>query len=243
VTLQPYSWLMLAGIAITLAFWIRLAGRDRRLLVIYFSGLVGALIGAKIIYFLAEGWMDLSLPNKWLRLATGKSILGALLGGYAAVEIAKKVVRYDRVTGDWFAIVTPIGIILGRIGCWFHGCCLGRPCDAAWFTINDTTGTARWPAAPVELFFNALMLVLFLTWRGKSKFHGQHFHIYLIAYGVFRFLHEFLRDSPRWFGSISGYHVAALLVCALGMIRYRQRRAATIMKSRHEIGTASSVAA
>ena len=223
MTLQPYSWLMLIGIGITLAFWTHLAGRDPRLLGIYFGGLVGALIGAKIIYIMAEGWMILDRPDKWLQLATGKSILGALLGGYAAVELAKKILRYDRVTGDWFAIITPIGIILGRIGCWIHGCCLGRACGAAWFTINDSTGTPRWPAAPFELLFNALMLVLFLLWRRKNKFPGQHFHIYLIAYGAFRFIHEFLRDSPRWFGSISGYHIAALLVCAFGTVRFYQR--------------------
>ncbi|HTD88110.1 MAG TPA: prolipoprotein diacylglyceryl transferase family protein [Candidatus Binatia bacterium] len=224
MTLQPYSWLMLAGIGVTLAFWIRVAGRDRRLLSIYLWGLVGALIGAKIIYFVAEGWMVLDRPDKWLRLATGKSIVGALLGGYAAVELAKKVLRYNKVTGDWFATITPIGIILGRIGCWLHGCCLGRPCEATWFSMNDAEGTPRWPAAPVELFFNVIMLALFLIWRRKNKFPGQHFHIYMITYGAFRFLHEFLRDSPRWFGPISGYHIAALLVCALGIIRFYQRR-------------------
>lgn len=222
---------MLAGIVVTLLFWIRLAGRDRHLLTIYLCGLVGALIGAKIIYFLAEGWMILDRPDKWLRLATGKSILGALLGGYVAVELAKKSLRYHTITGDWFAIVTPIGIILGRIGCWFHGCCLGRQCQPAWFTITDSTGQSRWPAAHVELLFNALTLVLFLTWRHKNKFPGQHFHIYLIGYGVFRFLHEFLRDSPRWFGSISGYHIAALLVCAWGLNRYYQRHAERFVRA------------
>jgi phosphatidylglycerol:prolipoprotein diacylglycerol transferase len=91
--------------------------------------------------------------------------------------------------------------------------------------MNDAAGVARWPAVPAEVFFNVLMLAGFLAWRGGQKFTGQHFHIYLIAYGLFRFLHEFLRDCPRWSGSISGYHLAALLVATWGFICFRRRQA------------------
>src|SRR6185503_18567987 len=108
MTLAPYSWLMMASIAVTLVFWTRLAGRNRTLLIIYVCGLVGALLGSKIIYFVAEGWMALDRPDKWLRLATGKSILGALLGGYGGVELAKKSLHHNQITGDWFAAITPV---------------------------------------------------------------------------------------------------------------------------------------
>ena len=76
------------------------------------------------------------------------------LGGYVSVEIAKRFLRYHSATGDWFALIVPLGIMLGRVGCILHGCCLGRACDASWFTMNDTVGVARWPAALVELLFN-----------------------------------------------------------------------------------------
>ena len=161
----------------------------------------------------------------WLRLATGKSILGALLGGYIGVELAKKILGYTQITGDWFATGAPLGIVPGRIGCWAHGCCLGRVCEPAWFTMTDAAGVPRWPAVPTEIVFNAMMLVILLVWRRKQKFIVQHFHIYLIAYGVFRFLHEFLRDSPRWSGSLSGYHFAALLVAGWGIVCFARRRA------------------
>ena len=141
--LSPYGWLMLAGIAVSVVFWSRLARRDDRLLLVYVAALVGAFLGAKLAYVLAEGWRDLGRTDLWLRLATGKSILGALLGGYAAVELAKRWVGYGEVTGDWFATIAPVGIILGRIGCWLHGCCLGRICGPHWFTLHDSQGTAR----------------------------------------------------------------------------------------------------
>ena len=337
MTSTAYGWLMLAGIVVSIFFWSRLARRDDRLLVVYVAALIGAFLGAKIIYLLAEGWRDIGQEHVWRRLATGKSILGGLLGGYAAVEIAKRQVGYSGVTGDWFALIAPIGIMLGRLGCWFQGCCLGSVCPPAWYTMNDAHGVERWPAVPVELIFNALALVAILLLRGRvrqcgrlatndyegrsniskpgtpglplpstgrgnegegwcdqvlqsgvskyaastphpgplpvegrgrtgcrlSPFNwlrircgvradegqatdgahgvplptsevrgaepsyllpGQHFHLYLMAYGIFRFVHEFWRDTPRIVGLISGYQIAALAVAGLGLIGFIQRR-------------------
>ena len=63
---SPYPILLLAGIAVSLAVWIRLARRDDRLLTLYFAALIGAFLGAKIVYFAAEGWMFWDNPHRWL---------------------------------------------------------------------------------------------------------------------------------------------------------------------------------
>ncbi len=251
-----YGWLMLAGIFASIALWSRVARRDSRLVLIYIAALAGAFFGAKIVYLAAEGWLHWHDENRWVILATGKSITGALLGGYAGVEIAKKFLGYTSATGDWFAIIAPVGIMLGRIGCVLHGCCLGRVCDAAWFTVNDAHGVARWPAAQAELLFNLLALGGVLLLRGRARHSvraalettgdgahgvtrptsntthspsdhllaGQHFHLYLIAYGLFRFAHEFLRATPQVLGPVSGYQIAALCVAGLGAIGFWLRR-------------------
>lgn len=219
-----YGWLMLAGIALTLVLWTRMARRDERLLFIYIAGLGGAFLWAKIVYILAEGWLWFGTPYMWLMLATGKSILGALLGGYASVELAKRLLDYRAVTGDMFAMIVPAGVLVGRVGCLVHGCCLGAVCTPAWYTIRDIEGVARWPSVPVEMLFNALALGAFFILRRKKILAGQHFHLYLIAYGLFRFAHEFMRDTPRVFAGLSGYQVAALAVAALGAIGFERRR-------------------
>jgi phosphatidylglycerol:prolipoprotein diacylglycerol transferase len=224
-TTTAYGWMMLAGIFVSIVLWSRVARRDERLVLIYVAALVGAFLGAKIVYLAAEGWLHWHDANRWIELATGKSITGALLGGYVAVETAKHFLRYPGKTGDWFAIIVPLGVTLGRVGCILHGCCLGRVCDPSWFTMNDAAGTARWPAALVELLFNALMLGVALFLRSRKILPGQHFHIYLMAYGVFRFAHEFLRDTPQVLGVFSGYQVAALAIFVLGAwgLWWRQR--------------------
>jgi phosphatidylglycerol:prolipoprotein diacylglycerol transferase len=230
-----YGWLMLAGIFVSIALWSRVAKRDSRLVLIYVAALAGAFLGAKLVYLGAEGWLHWRDADRWLALATGKSITGGLLGGYAAVEIAKRLLGYTRATGDWFAVIAPVGIMLGRIGCVLHGCCLGRVCDANWFTVNDAAGVARWPAAQVELIFNALALGAVLLLRARRAtpaspgapdylLRGQHFHLYLIAYGLFRFGHEFLRATPQILGPFSGYQISAAAVVALSVGGFVRRR-------------------
>lgn len=228
-----YPLLAITGIVLSAGVWSYLlrnrpAGADRRIFLIYLSALIGAVVGAKLVFIAAEGWMALRDPaldwhetlEQWL---VGKTILGALLGGYASVEIAKKLAGYPRATGNLFAVVVPMGLMLGRVGCMIHGCCLGSVCPEAWYTIRDASGTPRWPAVPLEFAFNAAFFVFALTaWR-RNWLPGQVFHVYLMSYGIIRFAHEFMRDTPRLWGPLSGYHLAALAVLALGAVRFVQR--------------------
>ena len=219
-----YGWLMLAAVATSLVLWSRLARQDSRMIPIYFGALAGAFLGAKLVYLAAEGWLHWHDPNRWVILATGKSITGALLGGYAGVEIAKRLIGYRGATGDWFAIdcasqhhAWPGGLRAPRL--------LSRPpCEESWFTVRDAAGQARWPAAQTELIFNAVALGAVLILRRWKLWPGQHFHLYLVAYGVFRFFHEFLRATPLILGSFSGYQVAALGVAMLGLAAFESRR-------------------
>jgi phosphatidylglycerol:prolipoprotein diacylglycerol transferase len=134
---------------------------------VYLGGVFGAFTGAKIVYLLAEGWQFWNSPDRWLIWATGKTIVGALLGGYAGVEFAKRIVDYRQPTGDLFAIVAPIGIILGRIGCLLHGCCLGIQCAPGPWSMKDIHGIHRWPAVPAEILFNVFALGSFAYLRRR----------------------------------------------------------------------------
>jgi phosphatidylglycerol:prolipoprotein diacylglycerol transferase len=223
---SPYTFLLLAGIALSLSVWVRLARRDPRLLAIYAAALAGAFLGAKIAFLAAEGWIYWDSPYRWQLWAAGKTVLGALLGGYGGVELMKATLGYRQATGDLFALVAPFAIFVGRIGCLLHGCCLGVVCPAAWWTMPDSHGRPRWPAVPLEMAFNLLFLALVLALRRKCILPGQHFHLYLIAYGLFRFGHEWLRDTPRVAQALSGYHILALLVVSLGVAGFLRRQRA-----------------
>lgn len=237
-----YPLLAVTGIVGSAFLWNRLLRdrpqvQDRRLLYVYLSALGGAFLGAKLAYLFAEGgtvWAHFGEnPGlAWREIFTGKSITGALLGGYGAVEFVKRLAGYRRATGDLFAVIVPLGLVLGRVGCWFSGCCLGRPMAAAWYTRPDPAGVPRWPGVPIEMLFNGVMAAVgYACWR-RGAFHNQLFHVYLMAYGIFRFFHEYLRDTPRIAGPISGYQVLALGIFLLGAVRYVQRnRQASVVSS------------
>ncbi len=53
-------------------------------------------------------------------------MLGGLLGGYADVEWTKHLVGHKQSTVDVFALIIPVGLFLGRLGCLAHGFCQGR---------------------------------------------------------------------------------------------------------------------
>jgi len=218
---------MLGAIALSALYWYRVGKKDHRLPWIFLGGLLGAFVGAKLVYLMAEGWRDWTLPETGFRWATGKTIVGGLLGGYGGVEWAKHALGYREPTGDRFALVVPLGIFLGRWGCWSHGCCLGQACDPkAWYAWKDATGTPRWPAVPAELIFHGLSFAAALALAPTPIARGQRFHAYLIAYGTFRFFTEFHRDTTTWIGPWTGYHVAALGLVGLGIGRGLARRRA-----------------
>jgi phosphatidylglycerol---prolipoprotein diacylglyceryl transferase len=203
---------------------------------IFFGCVVGAVLGAKLGYWIAEGLTVLHDPaldwrTRILALVQGKTVTGALLGAYAGVELAKRRVRYALPTGDRFALLAPLSLAIARLGCWAQGCCLGVPLPAAAWTMRDALGVPRWPAVPLEFGFN-LMFLGWVAWmlarrtageRAPATLQGQLFHVYLMAYGLFRFAHEFMRETPRWFGPFSGYHVLALALIALGVSGFVRR--------------------
>tara|TARA_R110000850_G_scaffold164272_1_gene289356 strand:+ start:689 stop:1408 length:720 start_codon:yes stop_codon:yes gene_type:complete len=223
-SIPPYVWLAAAAISISLFFWFRLTKRNWKLMVVYVGALVGGLLGAKLTFLAAEGWMYYNTPGWSEQLLRGKTVLGALLSGYLSVEIVKRIVGLHHPTGDFFATVVPLALIVARFGCLAQGCCLGVPQPESWHTLTDQSGVSRWPAVPAEIIFNLICLVVLNTMRREKILPGQHFHLYLIAYGLFRFLHEFVRATPRLFGPVSGYHIAALLVALLGLIGFLKRR-------------------
>jgi phosphatidylglycerol:prolipoprotein diacylglycerol transferase len=218
-----YTLLLLVGIGVSALTWKRLATSDRRLPWIYAAALVSALAGAKLAFFVAEGWAWWNQPERWIVLLTGKSILGALLGGYLGVECAKRWTGYTKPTGDLFAVIVPIGIVIGRFGCLMQGCCPGVVMEVSWFTTLTPDGFYRWPAVPAEILFNLLAILGFAVLRAGHWLTGQHFHVYLMAAGLFRFFHEFFRDTPRIVGGWSGYQFLSLAVFAVGAIGYWRR--------------------
>jgi len=208
-----YALLLVAGIVIGTVYWVRVGRTDSRLLLIYFAGLACAFLGAKAAFLLAEGWLYQNDPNRWTVWLSGKSIVGALPGGWLGVELAKRLLDYRAITGDRFAMLLPVPLILGRVGCHFAGCCRG-----------SVFSFGQWPAVQVEIGFQLLALGGLWVLRRRRLLAGQHFHLYLVGYGVFRFAHEFLRATPKPFLGLSGYQILSLATAAAALAAFSHRQ-------------------
>jgi phosphatidylglycerol:prolipoprotein diacylglycerol transferase len=225
----PYRWTLLGGILLSAVFWWFRSRRNPALLPVYAGALGGAFLGAKLLYLLAEGWSDWPHPDRWFRLATGKTVVGGLLGGYAGVELMKRLVGYRKSTGDGFALVVPLGIALGRVGCVLQGCCLGLPTTNRFLALRDPAGLPRWPSAPVELAFQVGMFAVLLVLRRRPAWQGCLFFFYLVSYGTFRFFHEWVRITPKLGLGVSMYQIASLGMVGLGAAMwYRKKRAPVV---------------
>ena len=206
---------MLLAILLSAVYWIKHSRTDPQLPLIYLFGLGCAFLGAKAAYMISEGWMHTG-DDRWLHWLAGKSVTGALIGGFLGVEICKKHLDYRQITGDRFALIVPIALILGRLGCLSQGCCQG-------VSLHIFGHQAQWPAVQVEIGFNLIAILIFYIFRKKNQFTHQHFHLYLIAYGTFRFAHEFLRATPKPIGYFSGYQLISCFMIVLGIVAYKRR--------------------
>ncbi len=174
----------------------------------------GAMLGAKLPFVLSD-WPGMLDGTAWF--AHGKTILCGIVGGYFGVEVAKLFAGVQVKTGDTFAIPVAVAVAIGRVGCFFGGCCYGQPTTLPWGARFSLAGddVARHPTQLYEAFFHALMaVVLWQLWR-HHQLRGQLIKFYLLTYLAFRFVTEWLRpEIPLW-GGLTGYQWAALALMPL----------------------------
>lgn len=201
---------------------------DRRLCRQYFLlqliTFVSAIFGAKLVLLVAEfHWPWAPLPAWRQILDSGRSIVGALIFGLLGAELAKPLLRYPLPPNDRFAALIPFTIATGRMGCLLSGCCRGVPYDGP-CSIAYSDGIARHPAPLYEIIFQLSAGIGAIVLVKQKRLVGCVFSLYLIGYGAFRFLTEFIRETPKTFGAFSAYQWLSIAMVALGTFFLLKRR-------------------
>ena len=170
------------GYGVGLAAWLWMARRrklvTRGMAAIVMAALIGGLIGAHIAQWIAAG-------------SDGKSVLGALAGGYVAAIVYKRTLGVRRPTGDLFAVALSAGEAVGRWGCYFAGCCYGKPTHEPWALWSH--GAWRHPTQIYLSAANALILVILLVCDRKRPPENTLFYLQGVLYCAARFTIEFFR--------------------------------------------------
>jgi phosphatidylglycerol:prolipoprotein diacylglycerol transferase len=173
----------------------------------------GAMIGAKLPFVLSD-WENFLSGAAWF--SNGKTILCGLAGGYFGVELAKWALDVRVKTGDSFAVPVAAAVGIGRLGCFYAGCCYGTPTNLPWgvkFTHVDSL--PRHPAQLYEAAFHLTAAAALYWLERRGLFRGQLIKLYIISYAGYRFLTEYIRPEARNFGGMTGYQWAALVLAAL----------------------------
>jgi len=134
------------------------------------------------------------------------SFLGGLIGGVSSFLLLLKY-YYKDDNKDIRKIMNVLitGIVLahafGRIGCFFAGCCYGIPTDS-FLGVVFPAGHAHdtFPDIaifPTQLFESAFLFILFFGLNKIKKLKDFEIEAYLIGYGVWRILIEFIRGDDR----------------------------------------------
>lgn len=189
------------------------------------AGLCGGVLGAKVTEWVLAGGAPVANPPLAIfdpRLG-GRALIGGLVVGWGAVEIAKRRLGIRRSTGDLFALALPAGEAVGRLGCFCNGCCYGVATTLPWAVYQH--GAWRHPA---QLYAAALALgcfTLLAALRDRLPREGDLFRLYLVLFGSSRFLLEFLRERSVSFGGLSLAQWTCLELAVTGAVAlWRSRR-------------------
>jgi phosphatidylglycerol---prolipoprotein diacylglyceryl transferase len=166
--------------------------------------ILGGRLGYVLFYKLDEYLYD---PVRILYLwEGGMSFHGGFLGVITALAwFAHRKGRHWFEVTDFMAPLVPLGLAAGRLGNFINAELWGRPTDVPWAVIFPSVDhQPRHPSQLYELALEgvALFVILWLFSR-KPRPMGAVSGMFLLGYGLFRFLVEFTREPDSFLGFLA----------------------------------------
>ena len=171
----------------------------------------------------------------------GLSIQGGLLGGLIAGILFCRARRIS--FWDFADLLTPsviLGQAVGRVACVLNGCSFGKPTLLPWavtFTDPRSAAPRDIPLHPTQFYeMGADLLIFLLVWnlRKRTRFGGELFLIWAMAYGGARiFLEMFRGDSLLITPNLPAARLFGLasMAAAAGLFLWRRARTTAGLQS------------
>ena len=207
--LHTYGLMIAIGVLLGLYFARsearRLEINEDRILDVIFYMIVVAIVTSRLFYVATKPAYFFANPLEIVMIWKGGLVF---YGGFIGAALTLILyVRAHRLplgkTLDIAGISIPLGHFFGRLGCFFAGCCYGRPTDVPWaitFTHPDSLaplGVALHPTQLYHAFGNLLIFLILFFIRRRQHVDGQIFLLYLLFYGVIRSTIEIFRGDDR----------------------------------------------
>ncbi len=242
------SLAMLTALGLSCIRTHRRGGDLDRLLTIALAAIVCGIVGSKLLYifvtFSPKELVELIRANGITSILQGGlvfygGLIGGLIGAFVGARIARiRLCEYS----DPVVPTLPLAHAIGRMGCFCSGCCYGKMTDS-WLGMrfpHSVTGLSPdvcvIPTQLIEAGVNVLICVFLLLYTRRKRYGFKTLFVYIVCYGVARFLIEFLRgDEIRGiFGFLSTSQWISLGMIAVGIVgiiltdRAEKRRAAEL---------------
>ena len=233
LAVRTHDFFVVLGVAAAIGLlWLRSKGKSDQppLAVLVAGGLFSGAVFAK----LGTGWQyivaadDPTLASLWLH--GGQSVLGGLAGAYLGVLVTKRLIGHHGSTGDWFAPAVAAGLAVGRVGCFLTEQ-VGTPTTLPWgvslpphiaaampYCPSCALGVPMHPSFLYEITFHLIAFLILMRVSGRLGKPGDSFKFYLLAYAVFRFGVEFVRDNPEMALGMSGSQLFLAATVPLGVL-------------------------
>lgn len=235
-TIKWYSLAYLAGILLGYWYLLKLIARPgapmarRHADDLVFYVTLGIIIGGRLGYVLFYQPDILANPLDVLKLWNGgMSFHGGLVGVTLAMLLMcrREKISFLRVC-DYIACCVPFGLLFGRLANFVNGELWGKATDVSWAIVFPTGGSvARHPSQLYEAALEGALLFVVLAlafWKSDARYYpGRLTGIFLLGYGLARFLVEFVREADAQlmeFAQATGLHMGQWLtlpMIALGL--------------------------
>jgi phosphatidylglycerol---prolipoprotein diacylglyceryl transferase len=136
----------------------------------------------------------------------GMSFHGGFLGVLAAAALYARIHRLDWLRlMDFIAPLVPLGLAAGRMGNFINGELWGRPTDLPWGMVFRGAGDlARHPSQLYQFALEGLALFVLVWWfSSRPRPRGAVAALFLLGYGVFRFIAEYAREPDDYLGLLA----------------------------------------
>jgi phosphatidylglycerol:prolipoprotein diacylglycerol transferase len=194
--------------------------------------IISALVGAKLLLLATDFQTFKSNPAELFNLLREGGVFygGLIVAVLVALWYIRRVGLPLWTTCDVFAPGIALGHVIGRMGCFFAGCCFGRPTNVPWaitftnpFAAANVGTPLNVPLHPTQLYeagAELLILIFLLVTENKGrKFAGRTFWLYMLLYAISRYVIEFYRGDERGtVGPFSTSQFISLLLAPLAVL-------------------------
>ncbi len=179
---------------------------------IIFGGRIGYVLFYNLPYYMNN------LQDIYKIWQGGMSFHGGLTGVIIGTVLFSRYykLQFFKVT-DMLALATPIGLFLGRLANFINKELIGKQTSESWGIIYPGEKFARHPSQLYEATMEGLLLFIIL-FVGLKFFRlldrkGAISGLFLMFYGIFRFIAEIFREPDRQVGYVVEHISMGQILC------------------------------